>query len=270
MLLKNRVAIVTGGAKGMGRGIAYRLAEEGAAVTISDVDAKEAAITVAEIEKKGGKATFILCDVTKEAQVKAVVDAVVAKYGKIDILVNNAGGAHITSAVEDLTEAQWDLVMDLNLKSVFFFSKYVVPLMKAKRYGKIISISSIGAITPPGHVIAYNTSKAAIIGFTADLATALAPLNINVNTILPGPIQTHFYDGMTKGLTDEQRAGFFVGLGARVPLQRIGQPEDIGNAVVFLASEMSSYIAGQSLYVSGGLPLTPPRTPPPADPAKKG
>ncbi|HSW57781.1 MAG TPA: SDR family NAD(P)-dependent oxidoreductase [Dehalococcoidales bacterium] len=264
MLLKDRVAIVTGGAKGMGRGIAYRLAEEGCAVVVVDIDMPEAAVTVSEIQKRGGTALAIQCDVTRDLQVKAVVDQVVGRFSKIDILVNNAGGAHIKASIENLTEEQWDKVMNLNLKSVFFFCKYVVPTMKARKYGKIVSISSIGAVQPPGHVIAYNTAKSAIIGFSCDLATALAPLGINVNTILPGPVQTHFYDETVKGMTAQQQADFFAMLGRKVPLQRIGQPEDIGNAVVFLVSDMGSFITGHPLYVTGGLPLMPPSSPPPA------
>jgi len=266
MLLKDKVAIVTGGAKGMGRGIAYKLAEEGCVVAISDIDMKEAALTIAEIEKKGGIGLAIQCDVTREQQVKAVVDQVVARFGKVDILVNNAGGAHITAPIENLLEEQWDKVMNLNLKSVFLFCKHVVPLMKARKYGKIVSISSIGAVQPPGHVIAYNTAKSAILGFTTDLATALAPLGINVNSIVPGPIQTHFYDETTAGMNEQQKAGFFAMLGRKVPLQRIGQPEDIGNAVLYLASDMGSYVTGQALYISGGLPLLPPMAPPPQPP----
>jgi NAD(P)-dependent dehydrogenase (short-subunit alcohol dehydrogenase family) len=262
MLLQDRVAIVTGGAKGMGCGIALKFAAEGCAVAVVDIDIKEAENTVAAIRKEGGLAMAIQCDVTDEKQVKAAVDLVVKKYGKVDILVNNAGGAHITARIEDLTEEQWDKVMDLNLKSHFLFCKYVVPLMKARKYGKIIGTSSIGAVQPPGHVIAYNTAKSAILGFTADLATALAPLGINVNAIVPGPVQTHFYDATTGKMNEEQKQGFFAGLGRKVPMQRAGTPEDIANAAVFLASEMASYITGQALYVSGGLPLLPPSGPP--------
>ena len=136
--------------------------------------------------------------------------------------------------------------------------------MKAQKSGKIVGISSTGAIQPPAHAIAYNTAKAAILGFNADLATALAPWGINVNSILPGPVQTHFYDEMVAKMSDEQKATFFANLGKKVPLQRIGQPDDIGNAIVFLCSEMSSWITGQQLYVSGGTPLNVLSAPPPA------
>jgi 3-oxoacyl-[acyl-carrier protein] reductase len=263
MLLSNRVAIVTGAAKGMGKGIAVKFAEEGCAVAVIDIDIKEAESTLAEIKKKGGKGLAIQCDVTDEKQVKATVDQVIKQYKKIDILVNNAGGAHIMAPIEELTGEQWDKVMNLNIKSHFLFGKYVVPLMKAQKYGKIIGTSSIGAIQPPGHVIAYNTAKSAILGFTADLATALASYGINVNAIVPGPIQTHFYDGMTGQMDEQQKQAFFTMLGKKVPLQRAGMPEDIANAALFLASDMSSFITGQSIYVAGGLPLQPLAPPPP-------
>ena len=129
--------------------------------------------------------------------------------------------------------------------------------MKKARYGKIIGLSSVGAIQPPAHEINYNTAKGAVVAFTADLATALAPFNINVNCILPGPIKTSFYDSTIGALPEEQQEKVWTMLGQKTPLQRIGLPEDIAGAALFLASDMSSYITGQSLYVAGGLPLLP-------------
>ena len=179
------------------------------------------------------------------------------KYGKIDILVNNAGAIAKHINIEDMEEEVWDKVMALNLKSHFLFCKFVVPYMKAARYGKIIGMSSIGAVLPPAHEINYNTAKGAIIAFTNDLATALAPYNINVNCILPGPITTHFYDGMVGGMSDEQKEQMFINIGKKTPLQRMGTSEDIAGGALFLASELSSYITGHPLYVTGGLPLQP-------------
>jgi 3-oxoacyl-[acyl-carrier protein] reductase len=256
MLLENKIALITGGASGMGRGIAYKFAEEGCTVAVADIDIKGANDTISEIAKRGKKGLALQCDVTVASQVKATVDKVMEQFSKIDILVNNAGGAHNMPQIEDLSEEQWHKVMNLNLTSHFLFCKYVVGQMKARKYGKIIGISSIGAIQPPGHVIAYNTAKAAIIGFNTDLATAVAPFNINVNTILPGPVRTNFYKEMVEKVPDKD--AFFGFLGTKTPLGRVGMPEDIGNAAVFLASEMSSFITGQSLLVSGGLPLVPP------------
>jgi NAD(P)-dependent dehydrogenase (short-subunit alcohol dehydrogenase family) len=262
MLLAEKVAIITGGAKGMGRGMALKFAEEGCAVAIADIAMKEAEEAVAEIKKKGGQGLAIKCDVTSIKQVGETVDAVVKKFGRIDILVNNAGAIAAHTPVEDLSEEVWDKVLALNLKSDFLFCKYVVPHMKKRRCGKIINISSIGAVHPPAHEIHYNTAKAGVIGFTTDLANALAPFNINVNCMLPGPVRTNFYDGRVSTMTEEERDAFFKMLGKKVPLGRVGTPEDMAGAALFLASELSAYITGHALYVSGGLPLQPP--PPPA------
>jgi NAD(P)-dependent dehydrogenase (short-subunit alcohol dehydrogenase family) len=258
MLLKNRVAIVTGGAKGIGRGIALKFAEEGCFVTIADIAEKEAEATAAEIRKKGGGALAVKCDVTNINDVSAAVDATVKKYGKIDILVNNAGAIAKHIPIEDMTEEVWDKVMALNIKSHFLFCKFVVPYMKKARYGKIIGLSSIGAVQPPAHEINYNTAKGAVMSFTADLATALAPLGINVNCILPGPVKSNFYDSTIGALPPAEQEKVFERIGKKTPLQRIGTPEDIAGAALFLASELSSFVTGQALYVSGGIPLSPP------------
>jgi len=247
----------------MGRGMALKFAEEGCAVVIADIAIKEAEEAVAEIKKKGGNALAIKCDVTSGQQVSETVDKVVKKFGKIDILVNNAGGIAAHTPVEDLTEEAWDKVFALNLKSDFLFCKYVVPHMKKRKYGKIINFSSIGAVQPPAHEIHYNTAKAGVIGFTTDLANALAPLGINVNCILPGPIRTNFYDAMVGKMSEKDRDNFFNMLGKKVPMQRVGTPEDMAGATLFLASELSAYVTGHALYVAGGLPLLPPAPPPP-------
>jgi NAD(P)-dependent dehydrogenase (short-subunit alcohol dehydrogenase family) len=266
MLLKDRVAIITGGAKGMGKGMAVKFAGEGCSVAIADIAVKDAEDTAAEIKKKGGQAIAIKCDVTSGQQVKDAVDTVIKTYKKIDILVNNAGAIARHIPIEDMEEEVWDRVMALNIKSHFLFCKNVVPYMKKAKYGKIIGISSIGAVIPPAHEINYNTAKGAVISFTNDLATALAPIGINVNCILPGPIKTHFYDANIGQLPPEQQEAMFAMLGKKVPLQRIGLPEDMANAALFLASDMSSFITGQALYVAGGLPLTPPGPMPSAPP----
>jgi NAD(P)-dependent dehydrogenase (short-subunit alcohol dehydrogenase family) len=258
MLLANRVAIITGGAKGIGKGMALKFAEEGCAVAVVDINLNEAKATVKEIKNKGAQGLAVQCDVTVEKQVKAAVAAVVAKFGKVDILINNAGGAGQSFPIEDMPEEVWDRTFALNLKSQFFFSKYVVPLMKAARYGKIINLSSIGAVQPPMHHIAYNSAKAAAIGFTTDLANALAPFNINVNVLIPGPIRTNFYDGTIGEKSDAEKDAFFDRLGHKVPLQRVGTPQDMGNAALFLASEMGSFVSAHTLYITGGLPLLPP------------
>lgn len=258
MLLANRVAIITGGAKGMGRGIALKFADEGCSVAIADISIKDANDTLAEVSRRGREGLSLLCDVTKGEQVRDTVEKVISRFGKIDILVNNAGGMPPTPPIEDVTEEEWDRVLALNLKSDFLFCKFVVPHMKERKYGKIINLSSIGAINPPAHVIHYNTAKAGVIGFTYDLAFALAPFHICVNAILPGPIRTAFYDHMIGSMTEKEKDAFFEGIGKnKVPLQRVGTPEDIAGSALFLASELSAFVTGETLLVSGGLPLGP-------------
>ena len=259
MLLADRVAIITGGAKGMGRGMALRFAEEGCSVAIIDIATAEANDAAAEVSKRGREGLAVPCDVTKGSEVRDAVRTVFEKFGKVDILVNNAGGMPGSHMIEDMTEEEWDKVQALNIKSDFLFCKYIVPHMKERKYGRIINFSSVGAINPPAHAIHYNTAKAAVIGFTYDLAHALAPFNIHVNAILPGPIRTSFYDGMIGSMTEKEKDDFFEGLGKNVvPLGRVGTPQDIAGAALFLASELSSFVTGKTILVSGGLPLTRP------------
>jgi NAD(P)-dependent dehydrogenase (short-subunit alcohol dehydrogenase family) len=257
MLLSDRVAIVTGGAKGIGRAIALKYAEEGCSVAIADIDLTAAGETAAKVNGPGREGLAIRCDATDSKQVKNVIEKVIGKFGKIDILVNNAGGMPSAPPLEELDEELWDKVIDLNLKSNYLFCRAAVPHMKEKKYGKIINISSLGAINPPKHSIHYNSAKAGVIGFTYDLAYALAPFNINVNVILPGLIQTEFYDRLAGLTSEQQKAAFFTMLGKMVPLQRMGTPEDIAGAALYLASDLAAYVTGTSLLVSGGLPLAP-------------
>jgi 3-oxoacyl-[acyl-carrier protein] reductase len=257
MLLSHRVAVVTGGAKGIGKAIALKYAEEGCSVVIADINLLEANETATQVSGLDREGLAIQCDVTDSEQVKNVVERAVHKFGKIDILVNNAGGMSSAPPIEDLDEELWDKVIDLNLKSNFLFCKAVVPMMKEKKYGKIINISSLGAINPPKHSIHYNSAKAGVIGFTYDLAYALAPFNINVNVILPGLIRTDFYDGLAGLASEQQKGAFFDMLGKMAPLQRIGTPQDIAGAALYLASDLAAYVTGTSLLVSGGMPLAP-------------
>jgi 2-hydroxycyclohexanecarboxyl-CoA dehydrogenase len=257
MLLENRVALITGSAKGMGKGMALKFAEEGCKVAIVDISLKDALVTLSEVIKRGSTGIALECDVTKEAQVRATVEQVITKFGVIDILINNAGGSGVSCPIEEMSEEVWDQAFNLNLKSQFFFCKYVVPQMKARKSGKIINLSSIGAFQPPVHHIHYNAAKAGAIGFTTDLANALAPFNINVNAIVPGPVRTSFYDARIGNMADWEKDAYFAGLGKKVPLQRPGTPEDMAGAALFLASELGSYVTGHALFVSGGLPMLP-------------
>jgi NAD(P)-dependent dehydrogenase (short-subunit alcohol dehydrogenase family) len=262
MLLEGKAAIVTGAGSGIGNGIARRFAQEGCKVALVDINQEAAERAAGDIAQSGGRAVAIACDITVERNVRAAVEKAMAAFGTVDIMVNNAGGAGVSYPIEELPEEVWDRTQALNLKSQYFFCKYIVPVMKAKRYGKIVNLSSIGAIQPPAHHIAYNTAKAAIIGFTYDLATALAPFGINVNAIVPGPVRTSFYDRTTGAMTDGEKDDFFAALGRKTPMQRPGSPDDLAGAALFLVSELGAYVTGHALYVTGGLPLLPPPAPP--------
>jgi NAD(P)-dependent dehydrogenase (short-subunit alcohol dehydrogenase family) len=262
VLLAGRVAVVTGGATGIGRAIAVKFAEQGSDVIIADINLSDAEVTAREVRRAGRSGLAIRCDVSKAQEVRHVVAKAMEHYGKIDILVNNAGkGPGAVSpdrlGVAHISEEEWDGLVAINLKGAFLFSREVVPHMKQRRYGKIINISSIGWILPPMPSAHYNAAKAGIVGLTLDMASELASWNINVNAILPGPTRTEFYTEMVKGYTEDEREGFFERLGRVTPLGRMGRPEDVAYAAVFLASDWADYITGACIPVSGGLPLQP-------------
>lgn len=255
MLLKDRVAIVTGGAKGMGRGIALKFAEEGCDVVVNALHIEGAQKVADEIKATGRRAIAIKADITKSAEVQDMVDRTISEFGKIDILVNNAGGVSgAEGTIDVVTEEQWDKIIELNLKGAFLCCKAVVPHMKERKYGKIVNLSSMGAVHPSVSVLHYHAAKAGILGLTCNLAFELAPFNIYVNVIIPGPILTPFWEPVTEGMQDKE--SFFAALAKKeIPLGRIGTPEDIAGPTLFLASELSSYVSGQTIYVAGGQPI---------------
>lgn len=244
MRLKGRVAIITGGARGIGKAIALALVREGAKVAIVDFDKEGARALKDQIEKEQGQAIAIPCDVSKSSEVKAMVDEVKKAFNRIDILVNNAGIIR-RGTIETVTEEDWDRVIEVNLKGTFNCSKAVVETMKQQRYGKIINVSSIagkmGDITSaPG----YGPSKAGIDALTKTLARQLAPYGINVNAVAPHAIETE----MSAQWSEERRKEII----ASIPLGRLGKPEDVAEAVLFLASDNASFITGEILDVNGG------------------
>ncbi|MCW3061819.1 MAG: fabG1 [Capsulimonas sp.] len=248
MNLEGKNAIVTGmskGGGGIGRAIALALAELGANVAVTGGSSPAAAETVAaEIEALGRKAIALQCDVSNASQVENLISQVLTTWGSLDIVVNNAGVTK-DGLVMRMSEEDWDLVLDINLKGAFLMTKAALRPMMKQRSGKIINISSvIGLIANPGQAN-YSASKAGLIGFTRTVAKEVATRNIQVNAVAPGFIET----AMTDALNDEQKAKIVK----EIPAGRLGSPEDIAAAVSFLSSSLSSYITGQVLTVDGGL-----------------
>ncbi|MDD4980897.1 MAG: 3-oxoacyl-[acyl-carrier-protein] reductase [Candidatus Omnitrophica bacterium] len=244
MRLKDRVAFITGGAQGIGREIALKLADEGADIAVGDINLAKATQTQADIQAKGRQAMAIELDVTDSMKVTEAVNKILDKFGKVDILVNNAG---ITKdgLILRMGDTEWDAVISVNLKGTFNCTKAVSKVMIKQRYGRIINIASIIGIIGNIGQANYSASKAGIIALTKTTARELASRNVNVNAIAPGFIQTE----MTAKLPEDLKAKM---LGV-IPLGRFGSPVDVAAVCVFLASEEANYITGQTIIVDGGM-----------------
>jgi len=254
LLLQNRVAVITGSASGMGKAMALRFAQEGCDIVVTDLNLAGAEKVAEEIKSGGRKAVAVQADIANSKDIKSMIEKSAQIFGKIDILVNNAGAAG-GAGLETSDEDEWDKVLALNLKGAFLTCKSAVPYMKKQRYGKIINLSSMGAVRPSVSVLAYHSAKAGIIGLTRNLAFELAPFNIYVNCIVPGPIETPFWDPLSQGMSEESKKAFFAALAKKeVPLGRMGTPEDIAGPALFFASDLSSYVTGQIMCVAGGQP----------------
>ncbi len=246
--LKNKVALVTGARRGMGKAHAQALASQGAKVAVTDVDLAECQLVVDEIKAKGGEAAAFKMDVSNAAEVDQVITAAVGQFGRLDILVNNAG-IYAPKPALDLTEADWDKTIAINLKGQFLCAQRAAREMAKNKWGRIINIASIASgqvgvgIAGGAH---YTASKGGVLGMTETLADEWAAFGINVNAIAPGAIDTPMASAaqMPKEAMDM--------LMAKVPLKRIGRPEEVAAAVVFLSSDEASYITGATLYVDGG------------------
>lgn len=244
MELIGKIALVTGAAQGIGRAIALLLAEQGADVIVSDINLEKARETAQEIEARGRRALAIQANVAIPAEVEQMVETIIEQFGRIDILVNNAGITR-DRLILRMTEEDWDVVLDVNLKGTFNCTKAALRHMTKQRSGKIVNIASVsGEMGNPGQAN-YAASKAGVIGFTKTIAREFAARGINVNAIAPGFIQT----AMTDALPEKVRET----LKQMIPMERLGQPEDVAHAVLFLVSERSSYITGQVLNVNGGI-----------------
>lgn len=244
-MLSSKIAIVTGGAKGIGRAVAQALARRGASVAILDIDYENASKAANEVDGLGSKGLAIQMDMANVSQIRDSVRMVADEFGRVDILVNNAGIV-LTTEVEQIAEGEWRKVLDINLNGAFFMSQAVIPHMRAQGSGRIINVASLAGRT--GSLVAgchYGTAKAGMIGMTWCLARVLARDNITVNTIAPGPV----WSEITKGYTDDQ----IRMLERNSPLGKIGRPDSIAEAVVFLCSDAADYITGATIDINGGL-----------------
>jgi 3-oxoacyl-[acyl-carrier protein] reductase len=256
MLLKNNVAIITGGARGIGKGIALKFGQEGCSAVIID-RSERGKETEKEFVKQGIDVMFIQCDVSDSRQVQDMTKQVIAKYGKVDILVNNAAIAAVPKPVTEISDEEWDSILDVNLKGQFICCREVIPYMKEKKYGKIINISSLAAIAPLATEVHYSAAKAGTLGLSLALAFELAPFNISVNSICPGIIDTEALDEVIPPGLDKY-AFLTEQVKQMVPAQRLGTPGDIAGVALFLASELSGFVTGDRIIAGGGSPLLPP------------
>jgi NAD(P)-dependent dehydrogenase (short-subunit alcohol dehydrogenase family) len=248
--LNNKVAIVTGAALGLGRAIATRMAEEGAAVALLDLHDELGATLARDLTATGAKARYWRCDVSREADVARVTDEVVAAFGRLDILVNNAGVAGANKPTHELTEAEWDLVQSVNVKGVFFGVKHAVSHLRRAGGGSIINLSSIYGLVGAGDVPPYHASKGAVRLMSKNDALIYAADKIRVNSIHPGFIWTPMVDGFLQGQGDVAEGRKQID--ALHPLGHIGEPDDIAWGAVYLASDEAKFVTGTELVIDGG------------------
>ena len=246
-LLEGKTAVITGGSRGIGKGIALRFAAEGANIAITNIiDNEEFAAAVQELTALGVKAKGYVSDASVFADAENVIDEITKDFGRVDILVNNAGITRDTLLMR-MTEEQWDQVLTVNLKSVFNLTKAAIKPMMKQKSGSIVNMSSVVGVNGNAGQANYSASKAGIIGFTKSVAKELGSRNVRCNAIAPGFIITE----MTSKLPEDVKNDWI----SRIPLRRGGLPEDVANVALFLASVLSSYVTGQTIHVCGGMAM---------------
>jgi 2-hydroxycyclohexanecarboxyl-CoA dehydrogenase len=242
-----KVALVTGAAAGIGAACSRRLAEDGIAIGVLDLEATRCADTVAAIESAGGKAIALGADISNREQVKAALAKLREAFGPVTVVVNNAGITGFV-AFEELTDQQWDQMYAINVRGTFIVTQEALPDMKAAQWGRVVNISSSSAQTGSVGMAHYSSSKGAVISLTRTLAQELGPMGITVNNIPPGSVMNTIMSEDLRGRRPEQMDALFASL----PVRRQGEPEDIANACAWLVSEASSYVTGQTIGVNGG------------------
>lgn len=241
--LKDKVVLITGSGRGIGKGIAEAFAEVGSKVVITDIDAETCAATAKEIAGKGVDTLDVVCDVSKRDSVDELIQKIVDKFGQIDVVVNNAGTTKDGLFIRMKPE-QWQMIIDINLTGTYNVTHAAVNVMRKKKSGNIINLSSVNALGVPGQAN-YAASKAGVIGFTKALGKELAPMGIRVNALAPGFIETYLTSLIPEKMAEE--------MVKNIPLGRKGQPIDIAKPILFLASDLSAYVTGEVLNVNGGL-----------------
>ena len=245
---KGKVVLVTGGAYGIGRAAAIGFAAKGAKVSIADINVERGSQTLQQIKKAGGEAIFIKTDVSSEPEVKALVEKTVAKFGKLDCAFNNAGIHKQFVSIVDFKSDDWEEMININLKSVWLCMKYEIPQMLKQGKGAIVNTSSAAGLVGAPSNPAYPASKHGVVGITKSTALEFARKGIRVNCVCPGPTRT----GMNEELT-ETNPEIVKAMDQKVPMGRIGEPEEVAAAAIFLCSDEASYITGHALPVDGGI-----------------
>lgn len=256
-MLNNRVAFVTGGASGIGAGTAKRFAEEGAAVMIADLSQEDGEKVCAEIGRAGGRADFVTCDVSKPEDVKRAIEATVQTFGKLDVVFANAGINGVWAPVDELKPEEWDKTLDINLKGTFLTVHYAVPHLKRNQGGSIIITSSVNGtrtFSNPG-ASAYSSSKAAQVAFMKMIALELGRHNIRCNAVCPGYIHTNIQESTQQRNTDKIGIEIELPEGNPAVDEGVGEPAEVADVCVFLASDLSQHVSGVDIYVDGGASL---------------